>query len=90
MIATPEIAARILDRFQQENAPCDQQELLAELRRFNKLWEALFPAERTRIVRLLVARVTVDTEGLQIDLRHEGLGTLARDLLARNANGAAA
>jgi hypothetical protein len=90
MIATPEMAARILDQFQQENVPCDQRELLAELRRFNKLWDVLFPAERARIVRLLVARVTVDAEGLQIDLRHEGLGTLARDLLAGNANGAAA
>jgi site-specific DNA recombinase len=90
MIATPESAARILDRFQQENVFCDQRELLAELRRFNKLWDVLFPAERARIVRLLVDRVTVDAEGLHIDLRNEGLGTLARDLLAGNANGAAA
>jgi DNA invertase Pin-like site-specific DNA recombinase len=87
MIATPEMAARILDRFQQENVPCDQRELLAELRRFNKLWDVLFPAERARIVRLLVARVTVDAEGLQIDLRHEGLTSLARDLMAETARG---
>jgi site-specific DNA recombinase len=90
MIATPESAARILDRFQQENVFCDQRELLAELRRFNKLWDVLFPAERARIVRLLVARVTVDAEGLHIDLRNEGLGALVRDLLAGSANGAAA
>jgi site-specific DNA recombinase len=87
MIATPEIAARILDRFQRENIRCDQRELLAELRRFNKLWDVLFPAERARIVRLLVARVTVDAEGLHIDLRNEGLTTLARDLMAETARG---
>ena len=85
MIATPEMAARILDHFQNENVSCDQRELLAELRRFNKLWDVLFPAERARIVRLLVARVTVDAEGLHIDLRHEGLTTLARDLMAESA-----
>jgi site-specific DNA recombinase len=90
MIATPEMTAQILDRFQRENTRCDQRELLAELRRFNKLWDVLFPAERARIVRLLVARVTVDAEGLHIDLRNEGLTALARDLLAGNANGAAA
>jgi hypothetical protein len=61
--------------------------LLAELRRFNMLWDVLFPAERARIVRLLVARVTVDAEGLQIDLRQEGLTSLARDLMAETARG---
>jgi len=55
-----------------------------------ELVAVLFPAERARIVRLLVARVTASVEGLPIELRHEGLGTIARDLLAGNASGAAA
>jgi DNA invertase Pin-like site-specific DNA recombinase len=87
MIATPETAARILERFQQEGFHCDQRQLLAALRDFNRLWEVLFPAERARIVRLLVARVTVRPEGLAIDLRHQGLGELARDLLAKKSEG---
>jgi len=53
----------------------------APLRRFNDLWDVMFPVERARIVRLLVARVTVGAEGLAIDLRNEGLGSLAHDLL---------
>jgi hypothetical protein len=56
--------------------------LLAALRKFNGLWEVLFPAERARIVRLLVARVTVGAEGMAIDLRHDGLGSLAHDLMS--------
>ncbi len=90
LIASPEIAARILDQFQQEGFNCEQGQLLAALRSFNRLWEVLFLAERARVVRLLVARVTAGPEGLAIDLQHEGLGTLAHDLLAGNANGAAA
>jgi hypothetical protein len=90
MIAIPETAARVLERFQQEGFHCDQRELLAELRRFNKLWDVLFPAERARIVRLLVARVTVGPEGMAIDLHQEGLGALTRELLSGNAQGAAA
>jgi site-specific DNA recombinase len=82
MIATPETAARVLERFQEEKFSCDQRELLAELRRFNKLWDVLFPAERARIVRLLVARVTVGPEGMAIDLHQEGLGALTRELLS--------
>jgi len=41
----------------------------------------MFPVERARIVRLLVARVTVGADGMAIDLRNEGLGSLAHDLL---------
>ena len=90
LIATPETAAHILERFQQEGFHCDQRQLLAALRNFNRLWEVLFPAERARIVRLLVARVTAGPDGLAIDLRHQGLGDLARDLLAKNSEGVTA
>ena len=89
LIATPEIAAQILEKFERENIPCDQRELLAALRKFNGLWEVLFPAERARIVRLIVARVTVGAEGMAIDLRHDGLGSLAHDLMSGTAAGAA-
>ena len=87
LIATPETAAHILERFQQEGFHCDQRQLLAALRNFNRLWEVLFPAERARIVRLVVARVTAGPDGLAIDLRHQGLGELARDLLTKNSEG---
>ncbi|CAK0777232.1 hypothetical protein WCLP8_550004 [uncultured Gammaproteobacteria bacterium] len=40
----------------------------------------MFPAEQARLVRLLVARATVDTNGVRIDLRTDGLTTLAADL----------
>ena len=44
------------------------------------LWDELFPAERARIVRLLVERVTVGPDGADIRLRVEGLASLVRDL----------
>jgi hypothetical protein len=44
------------------------------------LWDELFPAERARIVRLLVERVEVGPEGADIRLRVEGLASLVRDL----------
>jgi DNA invertase Pin-like site-specific DNA recombinase len=90
LIATPEIAAQVLERFQQESFHCDQRELVAALKSFHNLWEVLFPAERARIVRLLVARVTVGSDGMAIDLRHQGLGILTRELLAKSSDGVAA
>jgi len=44
------------------------------------LWDELFPAERARIVRLLVERVEVGPEGADIRLRVGGLASLVRDL----------
>jgi hypothetical protein len=44
------------------------------------LWDELFPAEQARIVRLLVERVDVRTDGLELRLRMEGLRQVVTDL----------
>jgi hypothetical protein len=50
------------------------------LGRLEPLWDELFPAEQTRIVRALVERVEVGPAGADIRLRVEGLAGLVRDL----------
>ena len=60
-----------------------EQEVLEALERVEPLWDELFPAERTRIVRLLVDRVDIRAEGAAVRLRLEGLGSLVRDLTAQ-------
>ncbi len=37
------------------------------------MWEELFPAEQERLVQLLVRRVEVGPDGLDVELRAEGL-----------------
>lgn len=46
----------------------------------NPLWDELFPAEQTRIVQLLVERIDVGHDGVDIRLRVDGLAHLVRDL----------
>jgi hypothetical protein len=48
----------------------------------SQAWAALHPAEKTRIVQLLVERVTVGEDGIAVDLRHDGLGSVVRDMMA--------
>ena len=69
-----------------------EQEVLEALERIEPLWDELFPAERARIVRLLIDRVDIRAEGAAVRLRLEGLGSLVRDLAAQapNARSAAA
>jgi hypothetical protein len=50
------------------------------LRRFDPLWDELFPAEQARIVQLLVDRVDVEPDGLKIRVKSEGLAQLYADL----------
>jgi len=58
----------------------DERAIVATLQRFNDLWDALYPAEQARIVRLLVDRVTVGPSGMAVDLRNNGIATLVREL----------
>ena len=50
------------------------------LQRLDPLWDELFPAEQARIVQLLVERVDVSPDGVDIRLRTEGLSNLTAEL----------
>jgi hypothetical protein len=50
------------------------------LQRLDPLWDQLFPVEQARIVQLLVERVIVRLDGLEIRLRVEGISSLVEDL----------
>jgi hypothetical protein len=82
IIGSPEIAARVMDSQRREDVSTDERVIVAALQRFNDLWDALYPAEQARIVRLLVDRVTVGPAGMAVDLRNNGIARLVRDLAA--------
>ena len=82
MIRAPEIAARMADALRQQGEAVDEQSIVAALAGFDRLWASLFPAEQARIVQLLVERITVRAEGIAVDLRNGGVGSLVRDMLA--------
>ncbi len=81
MIRAPEIAARTIDAVRKESPTVDERAMNKALGEFDQLWAALCRAEQTRIVRLLVERVTVGEDGIAVDLRHEGLGSVLRDMM---------
>ena len=60
----------------------DEHDVVTALAGFDELWESLFPAEQARIARLLIERVTVSGEGLAVDLRTDGLGSVIREMVA--------
>ena len=80
-LRTPEIVARTVAAARRDSPNIAEREVIAALDQFDELWAALFPAEQARIVRLLVARVTVGADGLAVDLRQEGIGAVIREML---------
>jgi hypothetical protein len=52
---------------------------------FDPLWDELFPAEQARIVRLLVRRVDVGMDQMEVRLCTDGLTNLVGELAPRQA-----
>ena len=90
MIRAPEIAARVLKMLREESPTVDEKATIKALGEFDQIWTALYPAEQTRIIQLLVDRVTVGTSGIAVDLRQEGLGSVLRDMMALRQKDASA
>jgi len=57
-----------------------EQMVAQALHNLDQVWDELFPAEQARIVSLLVKRITVTTEGIDISFRHDGLHLLVLEL----------
>ena len=80
LLQTPEVivqtwrAARKTDRGLAES---DVRDALLE---FEPLWNELFPAEQTRIIELLVERVDLQADSIDLRLRVEGLTSLCIEL----------
>ena len=58
-----------------------EREVIDALERLDPVWEELFPAEQARSVGLLVERVEVRADGIELRLRTDGLRSLVAELM---------
>ncbi|MBF0370487.1 MAG: recombinase family protein [Magnetococcales bacterium] len=77
---TPEMVAKTWKAAKIDEDWVTEREIIEALQSLEPVWEALFPGEQHRLVQLLVDRVTVNMNEIEVRLRGEGLETLARDL----------
>jgi hypothetical protein len=78
----PEIVAGTWKAARAHGADMTEDDARSALQQLDPLWDELFPAEQARIVALLVERVDIEEGGLNVRLRVDGLGGLAREMLA--------
>ncbi len=85
----PEIVAGTWKATKAKDGGITEADARATLQQLDPLWDELFPAEQARIVALLVERIDIGTEGLDIRLRVDGLHGLAREMMAGDREKAA-
>jgi site-specific DNA recombinase len=84
LLRAPEIVVGTWRAARQSMGDIKETDVREALERLDPLWNELFPAEQARIVQLLVERVDVSLDGVDIRLRTEGLANLVTDLRAIN------
>ena len=57
-----------------------ERDVIDALERLDPMWAELFPGEQARIVQLLVERVEVHPDGLEVRLRGDGLHSLVTEI----------
>ena len=76
----PEIIIKTWEKAHSQDATITEREIKKALRNIDPVWNELFPVEQARIVNLLIERVTIQEEGIDIKFRNTGLESLARDM----------
>jgi site-specific DNA recombinase len=82
LLRSPEIIIATWREARMQDHGVTEAEVREALLNLDPLWDELFPAEQTRILQLLVERVEVHPDGLDVKLRVDGLQTLVVDLRA--------
>ena len=80
MLRSPEIIVGTWRSARPEIDGLSEAQVREALQGLDPLWDELFPAEQTRVIQLLVDRIDVGIDGLDIRLRVQGLAHMVRDL----------
>ncbi len=80
-LKTPEVVQSVCDTVAATTPAMTEPEVVLALRHLGNVWEQLFPAKRQRIVQLLIERVTLRDEGIEITWRDVGWATLVGEML---------
>jgi len=84
LIRTPEIVLRTWRAARLEDTALGESDVVEALQCLDPVWEDLFPAEQAHILQLLVERVDVSLEGIDIRLRTNRFTSLVADLRGRD------
>lgn len=79
-LRAPALIGEITGRAIKLDPSLDEAKVTVAMTRLDKVWDQLFPAEQTRIVRLLVEKVIVSPTDIEVRLHANGIERLALEL----------
>ena len=85
LLRSPEIIVQTWRSARASLKGLSETDVRAALLEFEPLWNELFPAEQARIIQLLVERVDVGTDGVEIKLRIDGFTSLVGEMAGSSA-----
>jgi site-specific DNA recombinase len=81
ILQTPEVVTQVIAALKMENGAISEADIIGALHEFTALRAQLFPAEQARIIQLLIRRVTVTADSLEVDIRREGIAGVIREMV---------
>jgi len=80
ILRAPALLGEVLSQAARLDPTLDEAKVTVAMTRLDAIWDQLFPAEQTRMVRLLVEKVIVSPTDLQVRLRANGIEQVVLDL----------
>ncbi|PSJ17162.1 recombinase family protein [Nitrosomonas supralitoralis] len=80
ILRSPDLLKEMLPCALELDPGLDEAKITVAMTRLDVIWDQLFPAEQSRIVRLLVEKVIVSVSDLEVRLRANGIKSLALEL----------
>ena len=80
ILRAPDLLGEVLPQAIELDPTLDETQVTVAMTRLDAIWDQLFPAEQSRIVRLLVEKVIVSPNDLEVRLRANGIERLVLEL----------
>lgn len=80
ILRAPELLSEVLPQAIKLDPTLDEAKVTVAMTRLDAIWEQLFPAEQIRIVKLLVEKVIVSPNDLEVRLRANGIERLVLEM----------
>jgi len=79
-LRSPSLLGDVVTRAVELDATLDEARVTVAMTRLDQVWDQLFPAEQIRIVRLLVEKVVVSPDDIELRLHANGIERLVLEL----------
>lgn len=86
ILRAPNLLCDLVPQAKKLDPTLDEAKVTVAMTRLGLIWDQLFPAEQTRIVKMLIEKVIVSPSDLEVRLRANGIEQLVQELQADRAS----